>query len=1090
MNSKPGKKKKGSKSGSATAGPTPTAGANLLYSSLMGQLAEHERVLAGPATTTRMAASSSGAARLPPMAPSRSAPALSSSSSVLRFGDTKAAPVRPSPEESAKVADPAAVKAKREIVTSTDVAWAANEVLSQSIGPPEMEASTMAQISEPMLPLSFFSVNDDSLASNDLVERIATGQAAFPIPAAYSDGPGATEQCQVTGFDPLSMNFTVRWDDGTEEDRHRLNVCVEGEDRFLYAKRFAAAHELRRKAEALIRYNLYVNSMPTDEAPVMGADGGEVLRSSAMSKAQTERILRLALSGPLPGSVNAEHLLDEVALDYMTTINKIIFNAARDNLLQDFPDIELPLDVPPPPPPLSGVVETPPHDLMAAFTSFSKNSSFFTSHEAITAMLEVRLECNKQLDVSCFNLDQKQALTLEEFQKMQAVSCDQAQRLLKEDWPVHVAAVLRTNLGSQPERFPLQESTRENFVDTPLHRLLKRVNLMMCDSLRDTMDQELHRYVEFVEHHGDAAVCVKSTNEVELTFEVPYDKEEAPDQWLHAQQLHRAQRPPPMFCIEMLVSDDKTVLNQAAIDAAHAEIEVYWEANPPADGEPRNHEDCPTKPVMPVEGLYFKYGTDIEEYATEVVNTFKRVIDAMSEITQAEMLVMGSLYWSSTPVITSIHSDEPEVQARMVRLHRVAGEEALPPLKDYLAQFTRWIEFANTDVEEHLAALKQKIVKGGGIAGSDDDSDDDDGQLAVDLALLQETIQEHRNAKDEVELCMPRQAIAIGMFDVDCSKVKAMLIEKHDQIIRGLLQSHSHHCQHLSKHLAKAFDELDQKLRERPTDIEQLAEMKEFIEQVPKTLEPLQDDIKKLTQWNGLLEDLYWKVEQEQADRVWKVFGCPGAIGDRIDETIAHLDELQLTFVDSQTTEQAAFLDTLASLQTEADAMKKYDDIKQVNTVAAHVRSLETKLEKATEQALLFNMREGLFGAEVTEYDQIGDVKKQFEPYNKLWATTAEWMRLHNDWTTGDFLEVNAEYVEKEVDKMSNDITKAFKYFKNQGLEACCKIASQIKDQVNSESAPSKQYTRRAFTHLSRDKVECALTVPDTRSWTSCRTYR
>lgn len=41
----------------------------------------------------------------------------------------------------------------------------------------------------------------------------------------------------------------------------------QAEDPFLFAKRVAEAHQLRKRAESLLRYNLYVDSMPTDDIP-------------------------------------------------------------------------------------------------------------------------------------------------------------------------------------------------------------------------------------------------------------------------------------------------------------------------------------------------------------------------------------------------------------------------------------------------------------------------------------------------------------------------------------------------------------------------------------------------------------------------------------------------------------------------------------------------------------------------------------------------------------------------------------------------------------------------------------------------------
>jgi dynein heavy chain, axonemal len=52
------------------------------------------------------------------------------------------------------------------------------------------------------------------------------------------------------------------------------------------------------------------------------------------------------------------------------------------------------------------------------------------------------------------------------------------------------------------------------------------------------------------------------------------------------------------------------------------------------------------------------------------------------------------------------------------------------------------------------------------------------------------------------------------------------------------------------------------------------------------------------------------------------------------------------------------------------------------------VSEVEDKLTKAEEKARLFNSREELFGGDMTDYESVGLIRKSFEPYSNLWATT------------------------------------------------------------------------------------------------------
>lgn len=58
-----------------------------------------------------------------------------------------------------------------------------------------------------------------------------------------------------------------------------------------------------------------------------------------------------------------------------------------------------------------------------------------------------------------------------------------------------------------------------------------------------------------------------------------------------------------------------------------------------------------------------------------------------------------------------------------------------------------------------------------------------------------------------------------------------------------------------------------------------------------------------------------------------------------------------------------------------------------------------------------------IFGRTPTEYDQILRVKKAVEPYVNLWSTAKEWMNSYQEWTTGSFLDIDAEKLEAEVER-------------------------------------------------------------------------
>jgi len=99
------------------------------------------------------------------------------------------------------------------------------------------------------------------------------------------------------------------------------------------------------------------------------------------------------------------------------------------------------------------------------------------------------------------------------------------------------------------------------------------------------------------------------------------------------------------------------------------------------------------------------------------------------------------------------------------------------------------------------------------------------------------------------------------------------------------------------------------------------------------------------------------------------------------------------------------------------------------------VNETEAKLLIAEEKVRLFNNREALFNAAMTDYERVGAIRKSFEPYSNLWGTTQKWLQNHDQWVNGSFQNLDAEVVEKDVDVYFNTISKAVKFFEREQKE-------------------------------------------------------
>ena len=153
-------------------------------------------------------------------------------------------------------------------------------------------------------------------------------------------------------------------------------------------------------------------------------------------------------------------------------------------------------------------------------------------------------------------------------------------------------------------------------------------------------------------------------------------------------------------------------------------------------------------------------------------------------------------------------------------------------------------------------------------------------------------------------------------------------------------------------------------------------------------------------------------------------------------------------FFEEMLNEQERFSRSLNVLEKSVDDFTLFGDLAQVADASDEATAIGDAMAEAEAKATLFNDREDLFNSEVTEYEQLSRVKKNFEPYKNLWVTAAEWLDKSAEWLNGSFLMLDAEKVEEDVTAMGLTIVKTAKFFASNGLDKQAHVAEQIKEQV------------------------------------------
>ena len=828
-----------------------------------------------------------------------------------------------------------------------------------------------------------------ALGTADGAEEAALPGRGLRFPDAAGDGDNnsggagaaAWEPCVVRAWDPEARQFEVEWArDNARARLGRLSVCFEPEEPTAFAERVARAHESRKTAEALIRYNLYVDCMPTDEI-------------AQLDSQQIGRIVACCLSTESlrKSEVDTSHLLNEVNTDYVRTMNKLIFdqNVSDPKHAHVFGALNLPAARPPPPIPHLGVVPTAPHDFTEAFNRFAHGTSL-TQLEAVFVLMRVHEACDEIIPLRALMSKSKRSLRLEEFEKAAGTSIQSLLRRLKEKWTAKITAAIRTGFaGLGKGWYNTDEARTDVYQHSKLKRLLKRVKLMMEDSLRYLTIGSLEAFTGFIETCVEGEVVVNTTSDAETVFTDPARPDATGAERLRISRKLALTKPPPLFVVDLVLSEHLVAMNQDEVDARQAEIDA-WLARRKAEADEKRRvaeekaaeekkkakkrgkkgkkgkektltkrelaekkkkedeekrrqaeEDPRPEPIEVLMGKKFEYSTPPPECCDAVAAAFDDSLGGLAEIETVDRAVMNRLFWSTKPLLPAPSATEGWVQALRVRIVE-AVKQMEAPLEAYLHTFDEHVEFINTDVDKLIAELDREF---------------EESPTGFNAGKVFDLVDKHLQEEMDTIERLPLDPVRLGMFMVNRGSMRNLVSKKHQEIVNRLLEMVAMNCRSSYNEMNDKTSEIMTELRKHPKDIEDLTDLLEFAQTVPSAVENLQKPMQGFFDLRKRIESYSYTVPEEDWGQYWKLYGQPKAIDAKRTGALKMMAEKKVEYSEVMQGEQTVFENTLTKLEGEIRSLQNYTDMSRWEHVERHVKTVEEKLLKADENARTFNQR-------------------------------------------------------------------------------------------------------------------------------------
>jgi dynein heavy chain len=433
----------------------------------------------------------------------------------------------------------------------------------------------------------------------------------------------------------------------------------------------------------------------------------------------------------------------------------------------------------------------------------------------------------------------------------------------------------------------------------------------------------------------------------------------------------------------------------------------------------------PRKPLFLLD-LVFKHGRvqynmDVHAFEAATLTIFDKAFATTDNLPQLEPLVLDQIFWAAKPMLQNVHPKETPSRRQRTKLIQ-AIRSSVKLLEEYQKQFEPMIKALNLDIalfsseyecrEKSLEEMEQDISK-----------------FTIEAEALEKSVPSN---------------VSLGLFLVSCENIRSLLRKDLGKVILDII---SKKAAKISTSIAQTFAQVIARLKERPSNIEELIELREYIQTIPEIVKEQQMKILEMLRYYETLEKYRFECSNEDFRAKWSAYAWPAKIDDAMTAAEAQLLQDEQNFFKALQTDQEVFKDRITALTTYVAEFGKHTDLARIGEIVAEVNRISTDMKDAQAMSTLINTRERLFGLEPTKYDEVNNLPRDFEQYRNLWTTANDWLKWKDQWMHGKFLDLNAEDVEKAHLNATKNIAKALKAFKNQ--PGCLEVAKQIKDELD-----------------------------------------
>jgi dynein heavy chain len=478
------------------------------------------------------------------------------------------------------------------------------------------------------------------------------------------------------------------------------------------------------------------------------------------------------------------------------------------------------------------------------------------------------------------------------------------------------------------------------------------------------------------------------------------------------------------------------------------------------------------------DGPTYMFEPPLQVCVDTILSMFDKSVEGMGGVPCADHLLMPLADVGESSLLHVTLNDATVAAARR-RLETILEESLAGPralaarFESYLALASidegeyaeTWGEGHHMDAEDRRIEAEELARQEAELAGpasprkrkneqqEEEEEDDDDEEQAPpelegppNLQQIQAEISSKREAYQQVvRECS--DDVVFPMFVVRTAETKKQIASVCESLVKVVLDSLSRGMRRTNAETFSGFDEMVQMASSIPTDVEELASLKTYIDDAENQMQGLVERINSMVERLTVFDEFQYVQTDEDFAAACQTRMRPEAVKTKLQEASFRLEETKHKMLEDFMGERDRFEGEISRISVDAEAFSRYGELDKLDEISEKLNSLNDRLEAVTVEQQKINSREVLFDFPPTEYPEIGQVQVDFQPYAQLWGMAVEFMKSEPEWMHGSFLTLDPEKIGDTVRNTSIQSFKLKKKFKDQ--KEPIDICEQLKEKVD-----------------------------------------